>query len=682
MADSYKSSRRASPARTPKSSQISGRPLKFYQKPRGTDAERTPTPLHFPIDSQTSSTKFFTSPAQGFGSSKQRFILPVDSDSSPFAVFRKGNARQKEKKEQEKREWESGYSLGSRRFLADALSHTTKSFFGGAKDDSSRQGRKIREEAAQSGHSGFSVGANLNYVGGNQQSNSKSRARPCKQYFFDREMVHKKGSRKIVTRRLEVAGFSSTSKDPNFCSAKAFLSTGKVSEGISQTRKTKPVHKRRSGHGPREPRRLKQLVGFKTIENFGGMANFCLKNRGAKGRFLTKKHSALLRRNQSRRDRQPERRNLESDPRKKRERGSSSVKARNGPREWFAGKEKLYYSKKSHFFENADEGPRAKAREREVVQMFLEGRRPGRESKTSAQEWSLMQKIRSKCQKIVQEPKSKNASRGKLSQLRSGSKQFEIRSLGEGTAPHKRSFQNPPITSIDPVYIHAFMLKKKKRSKVKKGVSFFMAKFCSRRTEKSFYVFEKESEVVKFRRNQRNKIIEHTADDDFDTDDEQMKLAVRQCKSDFLKALRKARDERQKRKRATSMVNLTRKRRPGGLMGEQLLKLHKLHETGKKSSFQRESPLSRRQTRKARVGGLRKGESIRSLASTVASSLRNTHKPGRSKERRHKMIRNEFYRAGRGPRRALSIMPKRSRQKSEYYKLFDKGARKRNKVGF
>lgn len=665
MADSYKSTCPVSPRRTPDDSQISSGSLKYYQKPRKT-VNASPTALFHLADKKSRiDANFLAKNIQSFGvsSNKKRFISSIDQDSISFGVSRTRASKQKISEEKGKDAWVSQTYFPKSRFKDDLRRGENSAY--SKQLDSSGKGRKIKEEALGTGKSGLSVKSNLSYILGCSGSNLGFSTKSRQEYFFNREMIHKKGSRKVATQQLEIGGLSSTVKD--------FYSNQKFVSKVTQNRKTKPISQRLKELPVR--RRIRNLVGIKTIENFGGIANFCLKKKDvAHSKFPTKKQSRLKTPNKC--SRKMKYRNYKADLTSSEEmRGSSSVKARQAPRVWFPNQQRHYYSKKSCIFDQLEKSRGAGVGEREVVRMFLQGSQRGQVSKLSREKNSLILKIQEKCRKIVQEPKSSVASRVKLSKSANERKGFEMKSVGG------RSFQTPPITSIDPLYIQAFMVKKKKRSKLKKGLLFFIARFKSKRMEKSFYVYENESKVIKFKRNQKNKIIEHTADDDYDTDDEQMKLAVRQCKKDFLQALKKAKAQVRKKKRAMSMVNLAKKKRTGGLIGEHMLKLRQFHEKSKKRDYHKKASASRRQTRKNHVGAYRKGESIRSVASTVASS-RSTHKPKPGEERGRKMIRNEFYNADKIKRRAISIVPKRSCQKRQFYQFFEKGCRKRNKVGF
>lgn len=677
MADSYKSSRLVSSTQTPKGSQISKGSIKFYQKPRKIPDAGSNALFHLANKKTKIEANFFANKIASFAvsSENKRFNSSIDKDSIPIPLRTKDASNKKICEEHGKSDWVSQDFYQKSRFRnkpkrGDDLNYVNRL-------DRSGKRNKIREEKLISNESGLSVKSNLSFVAGHAGTDLGNPTRSRKEYFFERKMVHKIGSRKMATRQLEMCGFSSTEKDFRVNSEKEFYSNQKLVSKVFQTRKTKPISQ---GKHPAQ-KKLRNMIGIKTIENFGGMANFCLKKKKSmQNKFLTKKQSTLKTPNIK--NLKKKYRDLEPDLTSSEEkvRGSSSVKARLPPQVWFPRKEKLYYSKKSHFFGQSEKSSTVGARERQVVQMFLESKQRV-EAKLGRREESLMRKIQDKCRKIVQEPKSSVISRAKVSKLRKDRQGFEIKNIGKRPLESERSFQTPAITSIDPLFVQAFMVKKK-RSKLKKGVSFFIAKFKSKRMEKSFYVYENEKKVIKFRRNQRNKIIEHSADDDYDTDDEQMKLAVRQCKKDFLVALKKAKSEVHKKKRAVSMINLAKKRRTGHLVGEQLLKLRRLHQKSKKSGFRNEGSASRRQTRKNQMGGFRKGESIRSLASTVASSIRSTHKSKPGEEHGRKMIRNEFYKADKIKRRAISILPKRSRQKSEFYGYFEKGCRKRNKIGF
>jgi len=354
--------------------------------------------------------------------------------------------------------------------------------------------------------------------------------------------------------------------------------------------------------------------------------------------------------------------------------GSSSAKARAHPRVWFENKNRQYYSKKSQLFNNFDVSSESGFRERQVIRMYLDGKKIDKRIHMTNPSNPHIKSIRQNVQKIIQESKSKGVSRTKGNRYNKKACGTSIIKL---SSKLKNNVQTPSIISIDPLYIHAFLKRKQKKQKLKKSVAFFMATFKSKRTEKKFFIFEDEKKVIRFPRRQKNKIIEHTVDDDYDTDNEQLKLAVQQCKLDFKTALKKALIQVKKKKRSLSMMNLVSKR--NNYMNDKVLKLQKLNE---KSKRHYESPHnSRRQTRKNLLTGFRKDESVVSMASTVASSLRNTHKPKKSKERGRKMIKNEFYKADK-KRRAISNLPKRGTQKTDFYSYFEKGYRKRNKIGF
>ena len=416
--------------------------------------------------------------------------------------------------------------------------------------------------------------------------------------------------------------------------------------------------------------------GIKSIHHFGGKKMFIINPKSYSTSYMTKKHLALKNRDKSVKKRKyRDKKSSMSNSSVENIIDTISVKERTKPDIWsFPNKEK-YFLKKSKYFDSSKWKKNSEEiRENDLISMYQNEKI----FKKNIKDNSILKRISKNCKKIITEQSIPSIlSRVKIPKIRNLKVKRSMQSLL--SLPGKKGTKNiqcPSITSIDPLYLHAFM-KKKNKPKLRKGLSFFMARFKSKRIKKSFYVFENEEKVVKFRKGLRNKIIEHTNDDDYDTDDEQMKLAIRQCKKDFLQALSKVKKSTLSRKRAYSMINLAKKNSRSVILTEQFAKLQKLQNKGKKNKYRNENSRgSRRQTRKNLIG-----KSIVSHASTVASSsFRKTHKS--SKERGKKMIKNEFYNGGRGKRRAISILPKGTSHKNGLYQYFPKGCRKRNKMGF
>jgi len=528
--------------------------------------------------------------------------------------------------------------------------------------------QKIKEEAVHLRKCNFSIESNLSYRTGFTNSEAFTRKGNSEKYSFRRSVVEKDQFRKFEKETFQIL----TPKENSY---KGYLSNQKFDLNKIQSRNTNKITGETMTEMIQNRRKFRKLIQVKTIENFGGIANFKFQNPSIKSNcFITKKQSNIKTRDKSYKKRKY--RDKKTDSSSSSEEyipGSSSAKARVFPRIWFGNKERRYYSKKSHLFENFNRKSSSGYREREVVRMFMNGKKV--EKSVKMRNNSLMEKIRNKCQKIIQEPKSKDIT--KVQKFQSNENQYN--SMHGLTSKIKNEIQTPSITSIDPIFIHAFMKRKMKRPKLKQGVAFFTAIFKSSRTEKKFYIYEDEKKVVKFPRKQKNKIIEHKLDDDYDTDDEQFKLAVRQCKFDFMKALKKVQKQFNKKKRALSMMSLAKKSNRN-MINEKLMKLKNIHEKSKRRYKTTQN--SRRQTRKNHLSGFHKGDSLISVASTVASSMRSTHKPKQSKERKRKMIKNEYYKADRNRRRAISRISSRGTQNSDIYSYFDKGCRKRNKIGF
>lgn len=513
--------------------------------------------------------------------------------------------------------------------------------------------------------SNLSIKSNLNFTFKYTNLRAYSEKEPFESSVFVQKLIQKNESRKIqhnIYRKFpfkenSIKGYSSNQKSELRKHPNTQIRDASVSNFDLQNHQ-----------------RSRKLVCIKTIENFGGIANFKLKKPSMKSSgFGRKKNSVVKTRDKSYQKRKYRDKKIESSSSEDIIPGSSSAKARAHPRIWFENKNRQYYSKKSQLFSNFEIASDSGFRERQVIRMYLDGKKIDKRVNMTNPGNPHIKSIRQNVHKIIQESKSKGVSRTKGNRYHKKTGPNNIKM----SCKLKNNIQTPSIISIDPLYIHAFLKRKRKKQKLKKSVAFFMATFKSRRTEKKFFIFEDEKKVIKFPRRQKNKIIEHTVDDDYDTDNEQLKLAVQQCKLDFKTALKKALIQVKKKKRSLSMMNLVSKRNT--YMNDKVLKLQKLNE---KSKRHYESPHnSRRQTRKNLLTGFRKDESVVSMASTVASSLRNTHKPKKSKERGRKMIKNEFYKADK-KRRAISNLPKRGSQKADFYSYFEKGYRKRNKMGF
>lgn len=547
-------------------------------------------------------------------------------------------------------------------------------------------GRKIKEEPLISVKSELSISSNDGYVKGwNNILKNKKRENPPRIIMAVKQKTYKEGTNKMTTKTVEF--FEKNKKGySEFNGSHTVFGDSRIRITVPNSRKTKPmfgsinVSKKGNDIVPR-------IKGFKTIENFGGKGLFKIKNKQSQSvKFLSDPNSNISRiKTNFMKIKYRNKKDEISSSSKEEIRGSSSVKAPRNPNNWYIKKHKKYFSKKSEFFQLSSSHKSRALREKEVIRMFRKGKKIEKGSSEKKSEDLFFEQLRKKCEKIISESKeSKNyrvSKYPKLMNLRTS------KSGNSGITPMskealKNKFQSPSITSIDPLYIQAFMKKPKKRVKKKKGISFFMAKFLSKRTSKSFFVYEDEKKVIKFRRGLKNKIIEHTADDDFDTDDEQMKLATKQCKKDFIRALDKVRKKLRIKTRAMSMMNISKNRKTKGIINEKLLNLKKVSRNNNK--YRKDNSIgTRRQTRKNVIGNFRKRDSIASLASTsVSSSFRPKKSCNKSKTLGPKMVRNEYFKAGKGKRRAVSILPSRSGQTNEIYHYFEKGCRKRNKIGF
>ena len=531
--------------------------------------------------------------------------------------------------------------------------------------------RKIEEEPRTSLKTQLSIKSNLDFSWDKKNANLTHKNRP----FISSE----KKENKILLNQLQYFGNKKQPKSRYVSDGPNILGKNKDSFGFS--RKTKAIYQMPSRRGKKL--NLQRIKGFKTIENFGGKGLFKLKNQKISSLKSQSNNRRSVSRNKTNQLKKKYRNKKEEFSSSSQEpiRGSSSLKAPQNPNHWYFKREMKYFSKKSQFFHSSTRNAVMSIREKEVVRMFRKGKKMTPEGSEAERNQSIMKRIREKCQKILSESKeAKKFGRTKIPKLRNLEKVQSIQAKRTTMSRQwKEPAQNPSIVSVDPLYIHAFVKKPKKRIKRKKGISFFMATFKSKRCKKKFFVFENESKVIKFRRGQKNKIIEHTADDDYDTDNEQMKLAVRQCKKDFLKALDKVTRTLQMRKRALSMISMRKKRSSSGRINEKLRHIEKIN-----NKLREDAPVrSRRQTRKNVLKNFAKADSGTSLASTtVSSSYRNTAKGQKSKPRGRQMVKNEFFKAERCQRRAVSIMPGRGGKVSDMYQFFEKGCRKRNKMGF
>jgi hypothetical protein len=547
-------------------------------------------------------------------------------------------------------------------------------------------GRKIKEEPLISVKSQLSISSNDGYVKGWNGILKKNKKESSSRIVMAvKQRTHKEGTNKMTTKTVEF--FDKNYKGGSeFNGSQSGFRDSNVRMTVPSSRKTKPMFGSItcSKFGKDVMSRIK---GFKTIENFGGKGLFQIKNRKTESEeFMSEQNSNISRiKTNFMKMKYRNKKDELSSTSKEQIRGSSSVKAPRNPNNWYIKKHKKYFSKKSEFFHSSSSYEVKTLREKEVIRMFRKGQKIEEVSLEKNSEDLLLEKLRDKCEKILSESKeSKNYGVSKFSKRRNLRNAKNVKSRIDEISKHviKNNIQSPSITSIDPLYIQAFMKKPIKRVKKKKGISFFMAKFQSKRVKKSFYVFENEKKVIKFPRGLKNKIIEHTADDDFDTDDEQMKLATRQCKKDFVRALEKIRNTIRVRKRALSMMNISKNRKTKGIINEKMLDLNKVSRNNNK--YLKESSIGTlRQTRKNVMNSFRKGESIVTLASTTVSSSYRAKKTGKkSKERRPKVVKNEYYKARKGKRRAVSILPNRSGQVNDMYQYFEKGCRKRNKIGF
>ena len=529
-----------------------------------------------------------------------------------------------------------------------------------------RREKKIKEENVST-ESELSISSNLSYATGWKNKNSRNQ-----DYSY---VFHQRVSEKENSKERKMIKTSGMFRQGDFESKELFASLSNKHFNSLSMAKTKSAFI--STEKLKNGRKMFRLKGIKKLKIFGGRKMFTLNNpKSYSTSYITKKH--ILSKNREKSSQKRKYREKESSSESSMDKLSEtiSVKARSRPDIWGYPNKEKYFLKKSEFFESSKWKKTDVKREKDIITKFIK-ERGGKKGKTGKyEENEILKRISKKCKKIILEQSRPNLlSRVKMRKRNTKPSIQSLMSLPGKIA--KNNVQSPSITSIDPLYLHAFV-KKRVKPKLKKGLSFFMAKFKSKRQIKSFFVFENEQKVVKFKKGQRNKIIEHTNDDDFDTDDEQMKLAIRQCEKDFLQALNKERSIQRHRKRALSMINLASKPNRKTIRNEQIANLQKLNNKGNRNKFVKESSHSRRQTRKNMMGN-----SIMSLASTVASSsYRKTKKPKANEERGRKMVKNEFYNKAKGKRRAVSILPKRSGKSGSIYQYFPKGCRKRNKMGF
>ena len=600
-----------------------------------------------------------------FGKREQKpYSLPMASTQTKFSIdFSRRQRRENRNESNKKIAEEMRISLFGSSRGGNSLRFSKK--FDEDENKKINKEKKIREENVSS-EGGLSISSNLSYATGWKKNNSRKQNHS---YVFHQRVSEKKNSKEI-----NMVKTSAMFRKGDLQTRDLFANLSSQNFGKKQMFPTKMGFVSTSRLGNR--RKLK-LKGMRKLEEFGGKKNFLMKDpKSYSTSFVTKRHISAKNREGSSQKRKYREKESSSESSMEKLSGTISAKARSRPDIWGYPNKEKYFLKKSEFFESSEWSKPDVKREKDIITKFMKERGGKPRKKEIFQESEILKRISKKCKKIILEQSRSNLhSRIKVRKRSNNPSIQSLMSLPGNIG--KKSVQCPSITSIDPLYLHAFV-KKKVKPKLKKGLSFFMAKFKSSRQTKKFFVFENEEKVVRFKKGQRNKIIEHTNDDDYDTDDEQMKLAIRQCEKDFMEALAVEQKKQRNRTRAYSMMNL-KKRKTTGLVSEQLSKFQKMQNQAKRNKFVKEHGIStRRQTRKNPIGN-----SIMSLGSTVASSsFRKTKKPKGNDDRGRKMVKNEFYNGARGKRRAVSILPKRSGQGGNLYQYFPKGCRKRNKMGF
>lgn len=189
---------------------------------------------------------------------------------------------------------------------------------------------------------------------------------------------------------------------------------------------------------------------------------------------------------------------------------------------------------------------------------------------------------------------------------------------------------------IDPLYRNAFHVIKKK-IKTKIPHNFLLYEFKSHRKNKKFKIYEKENDIIKFPKHVKNKLVNNLgADDDYQTDDDQLNCALQKSFLDLKIGIKINNDYIYKKKRYASLMS--------------------------------------NQQKSMRTSNVYKNKKIFPYPESKMQR--------RDKNPHYHPSKNNKHKENRG-RRAISIIPhQRQIFKSDIYANFKNNYRKRNKLGF